>query len=185
MAFGSGFRFTGVKFCKKNISAVGQGSFTFIVSILATNRKAYYLFKILKVYEAGIQLEGWEVKSIRQGRISLRDSFVKIINFEPFLINAYIPPYQRAQGSGVDTRRPRKLLLKKKTILFLKNELSKRHLTMVPLKVYTKRRLLKVEIALVKGKRGFEKRREEKERSVRLRLENDVEEALGMVLGKE
>lgn len=146
--------------------------------VLSTNRQAYYLYAVLDTFEAGIQLEGWEVKSIRQSRISLRDSYVKVIGGEAFLVNAYVAPYAKSQNQVMDPRRTRKLLLKKRTILSLKGKVREKRLTIVPLKVYTSRSLLKVKVALVRGKRGFEKKRIEQERDVKLRLERELQEAL-------
>ncbi|MBU0708888.1 SsrA-binding protein SmpB [Patescibacteria group bacterium] len=146
--------------------------------VLATNRKAHYLYQILKKYEAGIQLEGWEVKSIRQRRISIKDSYVKLVGKELYLINAHIAAYQKTREESVKTRRSRKLLVKKNTILYLKGELARKGLTIAPLTVYTKRSLIKLEIALVKGKKGFEKRRKERKDSIRRQAEIDVKEAL-------
>ncbi|MBU1110325.1 SsrA-binding protein SmpB [Patescibacteria group bacterium] len=143
---------------------------------LSTNRKAHKFFKLLETYEAGIELQGWEVKSIRQRRISLGESYIKVIGEEAYLINAHIPSYQKGQGE-LNNRRSRKLLLQKKTLLHLAHELSKGGLTIIPLKVYTRGAFIKLEVALAKGKYAFEKRKEEKRGKVKRRLEVEVKEA--------
>lgn len=150
--------------------------------VLATNKKAFYLYNILETYEAGIRLRGWEVKSIRNRRVSLKDSYVKIIKGEVYLVNAYIAPYKKASGQPVETRRTRKLLLKKETISSLEGKKSRKNLTIVPLKVYTSGSRIKVKIALVKAKKRFQKRREEKKEAVERRIEQALRETL---TGKE
>lgn len=130
----------------------------------AENRKARFDYEILEKFEAGIELLGTEVKSVRGGRMSLEGSFVIVRGGEAFLINSNIPPYQiKNAPKDYDPLRNRKLLLTKKEI----NELGgneKRGLTMVPLSVYNKNRKIKVEIALVKGKKKFDKRETLKKR---------------------
>ncbi len=128
--------------------------------IIAKNKKAFFDYEILEKYEAGIILEGSEVKAIRQGRVNLKDSFVRIIKGEPFLLNAHIShldttnPYFKP-----DERRARKLLLHKKEIDKLLGKVTKEGLTIVPLSIYLNHKnLVKVEIALAKGKKLHDKR---------------------------
>ncbi len=128
--------------------------------IIAKNKKAFFDYEILEKYEAGIVLEGSEVKAIRQGRVNLKDSFVRIIKGEPFLLNAHIShldttnPYFKP-----DERRARKLLLHKKEIDKLLGKVTKEGLTIVPLSIYLNHKnLVKVEIALAKGKKLHDKR---------------------------
>lgn len=134
------------------------------MSFLATNPKALSNYQVLEKKEAGIVLTGIEIKSLRSGRVSLSDSFVRIKEGEAFLYNCYIAPFQGGI-LGYDPVRPRKLLLKKNEIANLAQGLGK-NLTIVPLRVYTKNNYAKVEIALVRGKRRFEKHKEEKKRAV-------------------
>lgn len=133
------------------------------MSVLASNRRAYHYYKILKTLEAGISLNGPEVKSVRLGRVDLSQSFAKIKKGEVFLENCFIAPYTKAGVfSQLDPRRERKLLLHKKQINNLQAEL-KPGLTIVPLKLYTQRGLIKVLLGLAKGKRYYERKRQYKE----------------------
>lgn len=136
-----------------------------------TNRRAYYDYQILDKLEAGIRLTGPEVKSVKGERVSLAGSFVKIIGSEAYLVNALIPLYEYARPVDYDERRTRKLLLHKSQLISLKTKLASENLTLVPLSLYTKKGLIKVEIGLAKGKRAYEKREAIKRRD----LERDVE----------
>lgn len=138
------------------------------------NKKAFYDYQILQRLEAGIVLSGGEVKSIRAGRVQLSGAFVKLIRGEVWLINAKIPEYEFAKVKGYKLDKTRKLLLSKKQILHLGQKVQTKGVTLVPLSVYTKRGLVKVEIGLVKGKKLFEKREAKKKRD----LDRDVEREL-------
>jgi len=124
------------------------------------NKKAYHDYEIIETYEAGVELKGSEVKSIRAGRLNLKDSFVRIIRGEVFLLNAHISHLDTAHTTyRPDERRPRKLLLHKKEILKLEGKVAKEGLTIVPLKGYfNSRNLFKLQIALVRGKKLHDKR---------------------------
>jgi SsrA-binding protein len=135
-----------------------------------TNRQAYYDYEILEKYEAGIKLKGHEVKSIKQGRIKLEGSYVKIIKNEAFLINAHIPLYQYAVDPDYEPNRTRKLLLHKRQIINLKAQLQKKNLTIIPLSCYTSRGKVKLKIALAKGKKKWDKRRKIKEREMERKI---------------
>ena len=129
------------------------------------NRKARFNYEILEKYETGIELLGTEVKSVRGGRMSLEGAFVIIRGGEAFLINADIPPYQIKNASkDYDALRNRKLLLTKKEIAALAGNDKNKSLTIVPISVYNKNRKIKVEIALVKSKKKFDKRENIKKR---------------------
>ena len=131
----------------------------------AENRKARFNYEILEKYEAGIELLGVEVKSIRGGQMSLEGAFVIIRGGEVFLINANIPPFQvKNTPKDYDTLRNRKLLLTKKEISELAGSEKNKSLTIVPISVYNKNRKIKVEIILVKGKKKFDKRETLKKR---------------------
>jgi SsrA-binding protein len=131
----------------------------------AENRKARFDYEILEKYEAGIELLGVEVKSVRNGRMSLEGAFVIVRGGEVFLINANIPPYQVNNTSkDYDPLRNKKLLLTKKEINTLAGSEKNKSLTIVPISVYNKGRKIKMEIALVKGKKKHDKRESIKKR---------------------
>ena len=133
--------------------------------IYAENRKARFNYEILEKYEAGIELLGTEVKSIRGGQMSLEGAFVIVRGGEIYLINANIPPYQvKNAPTDYDPLRNRKLLLTKKEINRLAGSEKNKSLTIVPISVYNKNRKIKLEIALVKGKKKFDKRETIKKR---------------------
>ena len=125
--------------------------------IIAKNKKARFDYHILDTYEAGIVLKGAEVKSIRQGKVSLSDSFAQIVGGEIFLFNMHISPYGKAQDS-IDAKRDRKLLLNKREIRKIEGKLKNKGLSLIPLELYIKKNLVKTSIALVKGKEKYEKR---------------------------
>jgi SsrA-binding protein len=134
--------------------------------LIADNRRARFDYEILDTYEAGIQLQGPEVKSLRAGRSSLSDSYATVERGELFLINAYIPEYREANRFNHETRRPRKLLLHRKEIEKLANAIQREGLTIVPLKLFfTPRGRAKVDLALARGKRAHDKRQTQKERT--------------------
>ena len=128
------------------------------VKILASNRKARHDFFIEDTLEAGIVLTGTEVKSIRQGKLNLKDSYASIDNGEIYLINMHISPYEQGNIYNVDPVRKRKLLLHKREIRKLNQELMLKGLTLVPLSVYLKDGKVKIEIATAKGKKLYDKR---------------------------
>lgn len=127
---------------------------------IAVNRKARHDYFILETYEAGIGLHGNEVKSIREGNISLKESFVRLVSGEAFLVNCHIQPYSKIQGhTEVDPTRSRKLLLSRRELDRLKGQCAEKGHTIVPLKLYfNKRGYAKVEIAVAKGKKQHDKR---------------------------
>ena len=131
----------------------------------AENRKARFDYEILEKYETGIELLGTEVKSVRSGQMSLEGAFVIARGGEAYIINANIPPYQvKNSPKDYDPLRNRKLLLTKKEISGLSGSEKNKSLTIVPISVYNKNRKIKVEIALVKGKKKFDKRETIKKR---------------------
>jgi len=140
------------------------------------NRRARYDYQILHTYEAGIKLTGPEVKSVRGERMSFLGSFVKIIGSEAYLVNALIPLYEYARPTDYDERRTRKLLLHKKELLVLKQKLQTGNFALVPLSVYTKKGLIKLEIGLGKGKKAYEKRETIKKRDLQRAVEQEVGE---------
>lgn len=141
---------------------------------VATNRRARRNYDVVESFEAGIALLGSEVKSVRAGQIQLKDAFGAIRNNELWLENAHIAPYQFAREGGHDPERPRKLLLKRREIDRLIGRVREQGLTLVPLSVYFVHGLAKVELALAKGRRDYDKRRKLVERQ----LQRDMERAL-------
>lgn len=122
------------------------------------NRRASHDFNILETYEAGINLIGAEVKSVKGGKMSLDGAFVKIIGSEIYLVNAQIFPYPYARPEGYDPKRSRKLLLHKRQIIALKGKLATARLTIIPLECYNSHGLIKLKIGVAKGKKEYEKR---------------------------
>jgi SsrA-binding protein len=141
-------------------------------TILATNPKAHSDYQILETYEAGIVLSGQEVKSIRQGHLSLKGAYATIRQGEAWLLGAYIAPYQKAGPLPYyDPTRSRKLLLKKEELKKIIGRLKTQHLTLVPLTVYTKGRYLKIELGLGRGKKKYEKKEIIKKRAIAREIE--------------
>lgn len=128
------------------------------MKILALNKKAKLDYQVLETYEAGILLSGPEVKSAKLGQISLKGSYVTLKENEAWLLNCHISPYKKAALKEYDPTRTRKLLLHKKEINSLIGKLKQKGLTLIPLRVYTTKGLVKIEIGLCKGKRKYEKR---------------------------
>jgi len=130
------------------------------IKTVATNRKAYRDYQILDTLEAGIVLTGTEIKSVRSGRVNLRDSYATVRDGEVWLISAHISPYSHGQRENHEPRRERKLLLHRREIDRLVGKIVEKGWTMVPLRVYLKEGRAKVELALVRGKRQYDKRRD-------------------------
>ena len=130
------------------------------MKIVAQNKKAYHDYFILDTYEAGIELQGTEIKSIRKGSVNLKDSFIRIRNDEAFIDNMHIAPYEQGNRFNHEPLRQRKLLLHKKEIKKLQKELKENGLTIVPTKLYFNTSKLKVEIALARGKKLYDKRQD-------------------------
>lgn len=138
------------------------------------NRKALHNYHILEKKEAGIKLLGHEVKSIRAGRVELGQSHARILNGEAFLINAHIPAYQNAPIKDYDPNRTRKLLLHKDQIQNLFGKMSGQKATLVPISIYEKNNMIKVELGLGKSKKEFDKRKVIKERDHQRRIEQEL-----------
>jgi len=139
--------------------------------IIAVNRRARRDFKLLESYEAGVVLQGTEVKSLRNGRASLQDSFAGVARGEIFLYNMHIPPYESGNRFNHDPKRTRKLLFHRMEIKRLMGKTTGRGLTLVPLRLYFKRGKAKVEVALASGKREYDKREDIKKREARVEVE--------------
>ncbi|KKQ19772.1 MAG: SsrA-binding protein [Parcubacteria group bacterium GW2011_GWC1_36_9] len=147
------------------------------MSHYAENRKAQFNYEILEKYEAGIELLGVEVKSVRGGQMSLEGAFVIVRGGEAYLINANISPYQvKNTPKDYDSLRNRRILLTKKEIIELAGSEKNKSLTIVPISVYNKGRKIKVEIALVKGKKKFDKRETLKKRDTDREIRREMKE---------
>ncbi len=146
-----------------------------LMKILAENKKAYFNYEILEKFEAGISLIGQEVKSIKSGRINLAGSYVVLKDSEVFLIGANIPPYQPKNAPpDYNPERSRKLLLKKSEIKYLIGKVKQKGLTLVPLKIYTKRGKIKLEFGVAKGKKKVDKRELIKKREVEREMKREL-----------
>ena len=144
---------------------------------ISTNRRAYFDYEILETYEAGIELLGHEVKSIKTGHINLAGSYAVIRNNEAYLLNATIPPYQPKNVSAdYDPTRSRRLLLHKSEIKELIGKAAQKGLTIVPLKVYTKRGGVKIMIGLARHKKKGDKREIIKKRDAQRDIERETKE---------
>jgi SsrA-binding protein len=127
------------------------------MKVIAKNKKAKFDYHILETYEAGIVLKGSEVKSIRQGKVSLTDAFAHVVGNEVFLFNMHISPYEKAHND-LEPKRDRKLLLHKSEIRKIDGKLKNKGLTLIPLEIFIKNSLVKIELAVAKGKKKYEKR---------------------------
>lgn len=146
--------------------------------IVADNKKAYYDYTIEDKYTAGIALQGVEIKSVRAGKVNLKDSYVIIRNGEVFLLGAHIAEYEKADGMNrVDTRRTRKLLLKKSEILKLERKVNIKGYTLVPTQMFLVNNLAKVEIAVAKGKELYNKKESIKEKDIKRETERQLKGA--------
>jgi SsrA-binding protein len=134
--------------------------------VVATNRKARHEYFLEDTYEAGLSLRGTEIKSIRAGQVSLKEAHIEVDGSEAWLVNAHIAPYKLAGQFNHEPRRRRRLLLHKREINRLYDRVSQKGYTIVPLRLYLKRGKAKLEIALARGKRKYDKRKEILERDV-------------------
>lgn len=145
------------------------------MKIIAKNKKALFDYEILDKVEAGIVLSGTEIKAVRAGKLNIRDSFVRINNNqEAFIINMHIGAYDHGNVFNHEETRQRKLLLHKKEIAQLAQEVQEKSLTIVPLQAYIKDNRLKVEIALARGKKNYDKREAQKQKDA----DREIEKAL-------
>lgn len=145
-------------------------------NVLAQNKKAYHDYHIEETFEAGIVLQGTEIKSVRAGKISIQDAYARIINGEVFLINAHISPYEQGNRYNHDPLRTRKLLLHKKEINKLIGLTKEKGYTLIPLKVYIKNGFAKVLLGLAKGKKKYDKREDIKRRDAERQIARALRE---------
>ena len=141
--------------------------------LIANNKKAYHDYFIEETYEAGIALHGTEVKSLSMGKCSIKESFVRIENEEVYIYGMHISPYEKGNIFNRDPLRVKKLLLHKSEIRKMKGKIAEKGYTLVPLKVYFNRSLVKVEIGLAKGKKLYDKRQDIAKKDQRREAERD------------
>lgn len=139
--------------------------------IIATNKKAYHDFHIFDKFDAGIVLTGTEIKSVRKAAVNLKDSFIKIEDSEAFLYNCHISPYEQGNRYNHEAERVRKLLLNKKEILKMMGKIKKENYAIVPTQLYLMHGWAKLEIALAKGKKLYDKREDLAKKSIKRDIE--------------
>ena len=147
------------------------------MKVIATNKRATFEYFVLEKFIAGLSLQGAEVKSIRANKVSINDSYVVIRKGEAYIINMYVKTYEGAGNFAPEERRTRKLLLNKAEILKLQSAISQKGLTIVPLKLFFDRSLVKLEIAICKGKKLYDKRKTIKERDSKRDLARELKSA--------
>lgn len=141
--------------------------------LIANNKKAYHDYFIEETYEAGIALHGTEVKSLRMGKCSIKESFIRIENEEVYIYGMHISPYEKGNIFNKDPLRVKKLLLHKTEIRKLRAKIAEKGYTLVPLKVYFNNSLVKVEVGLAKGKKLYDKRQDIAKKDQRREAERD------------
>ena len=146
------------------------------MKVIADNRKARHDYTIEESFEAGIELKGTEVKSMRAGRANLKDSFAIIENGELYLYGMHISPYEHGNIFNVEPMRPRRLLMHKKEIMRLLGKTKEQGLTLVPLKAYFKKDKIKIELALAKGKKLYDKRDAAAEKTAKREIEKAMKD---------
>ncbi len=144
------------------------------IKVICNNKKAYHNYFISETYEAGIQLVGSEVKSVKSGGVSINDAFIYIKNNEVYLKNAYIKPYEKTSVFSHNELRNRKLLLHDYEIAKLVKQVDVKGFTLVPIKVYLKNGLIKLELGLAKGKKLYDKREVLKQKTINSQLQREL-----------
>ncbi len=140
------------------------------IKVITRNRRASHDYHLEEFYEAGLVLMGSEIKSIRAGHISIPEAYVQAIDGELWILGMYIAPYEEAAHKGHDSHRPRKLLLHKREIANIMADVARKGYTIIPTRLYLKGHLAKLEIALAKGKREYDKRQSLRERDDQRRV---------------
>lgn len=146
------------------------------IKIISVNRKARHEYSIIESFEAGIALTGTEVKSLRAGKANLQDSYARVENAELFLYNMHISPYEQGNRFNKDPKRTRKLLMHKREIMRLFGQTREKGLALIPLKLYFKNGRAKVELALAKGKKLYDRREDIASRDARREIERAAKE---------
>ncbi len=145
--------------------------------IIAVNRKARHEYHIMETFEAGINLKGTEVKSLREGNANLQDSYARIENGEIFIYNMHISPYAQGNQFNHEPKRPRRLLMHKYEIIRLFSKVREKGLSIIPLRLYFKNGLAKVELALARGKKLYDRRDDLAERDAKREMERAKKES--------
>lgn len=143
---------------------------------VATNKKAYHDYFVLETYEAGIELKGTEVKSLRQGKANLKDSWCSVVEGELFANGIHISPYDHGNRFNTDPRRVRKLLMHKREIARLYGTVKQQGLSLIPLSIYFKKGRAKLEIGMCKGKKNYDKRAVEAQKSAKRTIEKEMKQ---------
>ena len=143
------------------------------IKLIANNKKAYHDFFLEERYEAGIELHGTEVKSMRMGKCSIKEAFIRIENGEVIIYGMHVSPYEKGNIFNRDPLRPKKLLMHKSEIRKLVGKIAEKGYTLVPVEVYFKGSLVKVDIALAKGKKQYDKRQDIAKKDMRREAERD------------
>lgn len=146
------------------------------VKLIAQNKKAYHDYFILETIEAGVELKGTEVKSIRLGKVNLKDSYAEVKNGQMHALGVHVSPYEKGNIFNTDPLRPKRLLLHKREIMRLYGKVMQEGFTLVPLKVYLKGPLVKIELGLCKGKKIYDKREDAARRSAQREIEKSLKE---------
>jgi len=146
------------------------------VKVIARNKKATHNYFIEETYEVGVVLKGTEIKSIRQGKVSIQDAYVRLKNGEAFVINMHIAKFKQGAIFNHDETRERKILMHKREITKLETTIKQQNATMIPLEVYLKEGLCKLKIGLAKGKKKFDKRQSLKEKDMQRRVEKALKD---------
>lgn len=146
------------------------------IKVLATNRKARHEYFIENTIEAGIALKGTEVKSVRNGKCNIKDSFAMVENGEVYLYNMHISPYEQGNIYNQDPLRKRKLLLHKREIRRLDGYLKQKGYTLIPIRIYLKKGLVKVELSIAKGKKLYDKRETIAKKEAERKIERQLKE---------
>ncbi|MBM3144444.1 MAG: SsrA-binding protein SmpB [Chloroflexi bacterium] len=144
------------------------------IKVIARNKKASHDYLLFDRFEAGLALQGSEIKSIRAGQISIRQAYVRVDGEQAWLVDAHIAPYEQASRFGHDPTRPRRLLLHKKEIYRLWDEVRRKGVTIVPTQVYLRGGRAKVEIAIARGKKLHDKRQSIAERDAQRQVEREL-----------
>ena len=146
--------------------------------LIANNKKAYHDYFIEEKYEAGIALHGTEVKSLRMGKCSIKESFIRVENGQVYIYGMHISPYEKGNIFNKDPLRVRRLLMHKKEIIKLDSKMAEKGMTLVPLQVYFKGSLVKVEVGLARGKKLYDKRQDIAKKDQRREVERDYKMSL-------
>ena len=143
---------------------------------IANNRKAFHEYHILEKYEAGVALKGSEVKSIRAGNVSIKESYVRFFGTELFIVGMHIAEYKNRGYDDVQNTRDRKLLLHKKELTKLKSKVDEKGVTMIPISLYLKKNLIKIEFGLAKGKKLWDKRKDKMDKDIKRNIDRKMKE---------